>query len=182
MPFTLIGATTKIGELSSPLRSRFGANFRIDYYTNEEIKNIILRTAKLYDIIISDDNALEIAKRSRQTPRIANKLFLRIRDFAQVLNNNYVDTLIINNAFKLLHINSDGLEQKDLFYLENLITTFNGGPVGLDSISVALNEDPLTISDVYEPYLLKKGYIKYSPKGRIALDKAYLLFRKENYG
>lgn len=182
VPFTLIGATTKIGELSSPLRSRFGANFRIDYYTNEEIKNIILRTAKLYDIIISDDNALEIAKRSRQTPRIANKLFLRIRDFAQVLNNNYVDTLIINNAFKLLHINSDGLEQKDLFYLENLITTFNGGPVGLDSISVALNEDPLTISDVYEPYLLKKGYIKYSPKGRIALDKAYLLFGKENYG
>ena len=182
VPFTLVAATTKIGELSAPLRTRFGVNFRINYYKNNEIKDIIKRTALIYDVKIDDLCAMEIAKRARQTPRIANKLFLRIRDFAQVLNNKTVSLEVVEKAFRLLHINEFGLEQKDLIYLKHLITNFNGGPVGLDSIAIAINEAPITITDVYEPYLLKEGFIKYTPKGRIAQPRAYQLFRKEYNG
>ena len=182
VPFTLVAATTKIGELSAPLRTRFGVNFRINYYKNNEIKDIIKRTALIYDVKIDDLCAMEIAKRARQTPRIANKLFLRIRDFAQVLNNKTVSLEVVEKAFRLLHINEYGLEQKDLIYLKHLITNFNGGPVGLDSIAIAINEAPITITDVYEPYLLKEGFIKYTPKGRIAQPRAYQLFRKEYNG
>lgn len=177
VPFTLIAATTKFGNLSSPLRDRFLIIERLEYYTFEELYNIIKRTSKVYDIKISDEACLELSKRSRGTPRIANKLFRRIRYYATVLNNGIIDLSLTLDSLKKMNINENGLDYTDYYYLNTIINTFKGGPVGLESLSKAIGEDSNTIEDVYEPYLIKEGYIKRTSRGRIALEKAYKLER-----
>ena len=173
VPFTLIGATTMFGNISSPLRSRFGAIFKLNYYSNEEILKILKRTASIYEIK-SDDSALyEIAKRSRFTPRIANQLFLRIRDFADVLNKGVINHEIIEKGFNLLKIDEDGLNELVINYLNAVVIFFSGGPVGIETLATFIHEAQSTVFDVYEPYLISQGYIKCSPRGRVALDKAY---------
>lgn len=172
-PFTLIGATTMYGEISGPLRSRFGSIFKLNFYSDDEISQIIKRTARIFETKIDDNVVVELTKRSRATPRIANRLFLRLRDFADVLNNGHLTKEVAIKAFKLLKIEEDGLTSEDIEYLNVLINNFQGGPVGLDSLATALQEASVTLSDVYEPYLIKEGYIKYTPRGRIALEKAY---------
>jgi len=158
-PFTFIGATTRIGLLTSPLRNRFGILHRLDYYTNSEIEKIIKRSAKILNIKITDEGAEEIAKRSRGTPRVANRLLRRVRDFAQVKGKGIIDKEIAVYSFKKI--------------LEVIITKFNGGPVGIKSISIAVGEEPSTIEEVYESFLVRKGFLKKTPQGRIATYSAY---------
>ena len=174
-PFTLIGATTRYGDLSSPLRDRFGVVERLEYYTINDLKNIVERTSRIYENSIESDAAFELARRSRGTPRIANRLFRRIRDFALVLSDGKIDFSITKRALDKLDIDDNGLDFKDHNYLRGIIKNFNGGPVGLDSISATIGEEPTTIEDVYEPFLLQEGYIKRTPRGRIATEKAYIL-------
>lgn len=172
-PFTLIGATTRFGDLSSPLRDRFGVVLRLEYYTTPELKTIINRTASVYGSTIDDSAALELAKRSRGTPRIANRLFRRVRDFADVRNNGVISLDICKDALQKLGIDDDGLDYTDYRYLKAIINTFKGGPVGVESLAATISEEVTTIEDVYEPYLLQEGYIKRSNRGRIATEKAY---------
>ena len=172
-PFTLIGATTRAGDLSSPLRARFGFTEKLNYYTNEEISEIVKRTASVFGCTIDNEAANEIAKRSRGTPRIANRLFKRVRDFANYQKRNNItleDALIALNALKVDDI---GLDDVDIRYLLTLIDRFNGGPVGLDTLASAIGEETTNLEDVYEPYLLKIGFIDRTPKGRVATPKAY---------
>ena len=171
-PFTLVGATTRAGDLSSPLRDRFGIVSKLNYYTDEELKNIIKRTSKVLNMDITEDAAKELAKRSRKTPRIANRLFKRVRDFASVIGDGIIDEDITNSALKRLKVDKYGLDQVDLEYLTSLITKFNGGPVGVETISASIGEEVTTIEDVVEPYLLQEGFIKRTPRGRIVTDKA----------
>lgn len=180
-PFTLIGATTRYGDLSSPLRDRFGVVERLEYYSKEDLERIIRRTARVYDMKIEDDAALELSKRSRGTPRIANRLFRRIRDFAQVIGDGTIDLAITNKALQKLHIDPNGLDYTDYKYLGGIIEKFNGGPVGLESLSATIGEEPATVEDVYEPYLLQEGYIKRTPRGRVATEKAYKLLNIKYY-
>lgn len=180
-PFTLIGATTRYGDLSSPLRDRFGVVERLEYYTVADLKLIIERTAKIYDTSIDSDAALELARRSRGTPRIANRLFRRIRDFAFVLSDGNISYDITKKALDKLDIDNNGLDFKDHKYLRGIIESFGGGPVGLESIAATIGEEPSTVEDVYEPYLLQEGYIKRTPRGRIATEKAYKILGI-NYG
>ncbi len=172
-PFTLVGATTRFGDLSSPLRDRFGVVLRLNYYTVEELREIVVRTAKVYDAEIDDDATLNLARRSRGTPRIANRLFRRVRDFADVKNNGVISNEICQMALSKLGIDNDGLDFTDYRYLRAIIETFNGGPVGVESLAATISEEISTIEDVYEPYLLQEGYIKRSNRGRIATEKAY---------
>ena len=172
-PFTLIGATTKAGNLSSPLRDRFGIVSKLDYYTDEELLNIVKRTSKVFDITINDDAAKEIAKRSRKTPRVANRLFRRVRDFALVDGDGIIDIKITNTALKRLKVDNSGLDGLDIEYLTSLITKFNGGPVGVETISTSIGEEVSTVEDVIEPYLLQVGFIKRTRSGRVATEKAY---------
>jgi len=172
-PFTLIGATTRIGSISAPLRDRFGITFKLNYYDEEDIKKIITRTAKVYDSSIPDDAAIELAKRSRGTPRIANRLFRRIRDFATVTNNGIIDLGITKEALDALKVDELGLDDVDIRYLRGIIERFKGGPVGLESIAAAIGEEEVTLEDVYEPYLLQQGLINRTPRGRTATEKAY---------
>ncbi len=172
-PFTLVGATTRFGDLSAPLRDRFGVVLRLEYYTIDELANIIRRTAKVHRTKIDEDAVLELAKRSRGTPRIANRLFRRVRDFADVKNNGEVSIDVCKNALNKLGIDEDGLDYTDYKYLGAIINSFNGGPVGLESLAATISEESSTIEDVYEPYLLQEGYIKRSQRGRIATEKAY---------
>lgn len=172
-PFTLIGATTRYGDLSSPLRDRFGVVERLEYYSKEDLKKIIKRTAKVFEQTIDDEAALELALRSRGTPRIANRLFRRIRDFAQIKNDGLINLDITNDALRKLGIDELGLDYTDHRYLRGIIEQFGGGPVGLESIAATIGEEPQTIEDVYEPYLLQEGFIKRTPRGRIATEKAY---------
>ena len=172
-PFTLVGATTRFGDLSAPLRDRFGVVLRLNYYTVDELKEIIVRTAKVYEAKIDDDAVLNLARRSRGTPRIANRLFRRVRDFADVKNNGVISNEICQIALEKLGIDNDGLDYTDYRYLRAIIETFKGGPVGVDSLAATISEEVTTIEDVYEPYLLQEGYIKRSSRGRIATEKAY---------
>ncbi len=172
-PFTLVGATTRAGDLSSPLRDRFGIVSKLEYYSFEELKDIIKRSSRVFNIDITDDAAMELAKRSRKTPRIANRLFKRVRDFALVEGTGTIDLDITNNALKRLHVDNEGLDSVDREYLNSLINKFNGGPVGVETIATSIGEEVTTIEDVVEPYLLQEGFIKRTRSGRVATEKAY---------
>ena len=171
--FTLIGATTRAGMISAPLRSRFGMNCRLDYYTAEELQKIILRSAGLIQVDIDELGALEVAARSRGTPRIANNLLRWVRDYAQVRAGNKVTQSVADAALSMLDIDADGFDEMDKRILEALVHKFNGGPVGLNSLGVAIGEDAGTLEDVNEPYLIMQGYLKRTPQGRVALPAAY---------
>ena len=172
-PFTLVGATTRAGDLSSPLRDRFGIISHLDYYTIEDLTTIIKRTAKVFDIEIDEMAAIELAKRSRGTPRIANRLLKRVRDFALVNGNGVIDIDITKSSLDKLKVDSEGLDETDHKLLEAIIYKFNGGPVGIDALSSSIGEEKATIEDVYEPYLLQNGYLKRTNRGRIVTEKAY---------
>lgn len=172
-PFTLVGATTRAGDISSPLRDRFGIVNKLNYYSEEELKGIIKRTSKILGMDITDDAAVELAKRSRKTPRIANRLFKRVRDFALVIGDGVIDKKITKEALERLHVDKYGLDQIDIEYLTSLIEKFNGGPVGVETIASSIGEEVSTLEDVIEPYLLQEGFIKRTPRGRVATDKAY---------
>lgn len=179
-PFTLVGATTRFGDLSAPLRDRFGVVHKLLYYNEEELKEICERTAKIFESDIKESAAFEIARRSRGTPRITNRLFRRVRDFADVLNDGIIDQKICHVALDKLHIDHIGLDSKDHSYLEGIIDKFGGGPVGIESLAASIGEEPTTIEDVYEPYLLQLGFIKRTPRGRIATQKAYRHLKKRH--
>lgn len=172
-PFTLVGATTRVGDLSAPLRDRFGIVNKLEYYSQAELESIVLRTSNVLACEIEDVAVVEIAKRSRGTPRIANRLLRRVRDFAQVLNNSIIDQDIAVSALERLKVDPLGLDDVDLNYLIGIIERFNGGPVGLDAIAASISEEALTLEDVYEPYLLQIGFINRTPRGRIVTKKAY---------
>lgn len=172
-PFTLVGATTRAGDLSSPLRDRFGIISKLQFYTTEELCDIVKRTARVLNIAISDEAALELAKRSRGTPRIANRLFKRVRDFAIVKGNGSIDIDITKEALQRLQIDKMGLDHTDHELLLAIINKFNGGPVGLEALSSSIGEESTTIEDVYEPYLLQSGLLKRTSRGRMVTDKAY---------
>ncbi len=172
-PFTLVGATTRSGLLTSPLRARFGINCHLEYYDHEVLRGIVERSAGLLGVRISPEAALEVALRSRGTPRIANALLRRVRDFAQVKGSGDIDTAIARYALEALNIDRYGLDEIDNKLLRTVITKFKGGPVGLSTIATALGEDPGTIEEVYEPYLIKEGFIKRTPRGRETTDLAY---------
>ncbi len=172
-PFTLVGATTRAGDLSAPLRDRFGIVNKLNYYTEEELVGIIKRTSRVLGMEITDDAAIELAKRSRKTPRIANRLFKRVRDFASVIGNGIIDLDITKEALNRLKVDKYGLDQVDIEYLTSLIEKFNGGPVGVETIASSIGEEISTLEDVVEPYLLQEGFIKRTPRGRMVTDKAY---------
>ena len=172
-PFTLVGATTRFGDLTAPLRDRFGIVHQLNYYSNEELKQIIKRTSKIFNYEIEEDASLELARRSRGTPRIANRLFKRIRDFAQYNNEETINLKTTDYALNKLNIDASGLDQTDRRYLEVLIERFNGGPVGLDALAATISEETVTLEDVNEPYLLQEGFIIRSSRGRVATEKAY---------
>ena len=172
-PFTLVGATTRAGDLSSPLRDRFGIISHLDYYTIEDLTTIVKRTAKVFDIEIDEMAAIELARRSRGTPRIANRLLKRVRDFALVNGSGVIDTEITKSSLDKLKVDNDGLDETDHKLLEAIIYKFNGGPVGIDALSSSIGEEKATIEDVYEPYLLQNGYLKRTNRGRIVTEKAY---------
>lgn len=171
--FTLVGATTRAGMLTAPLRDRFGVVNRMEYYTIEELKTIILRSAKVLGVGIDERGADALARRSRGTPRLANRLLKRVRDFAQVKYDGYITEEVSNYALDLLDVDREGLDQTDRDLLLTVIEKFGGGPVGLDTLSASIGEDAGTIEDVYEPYLLKNGFIQRTPRGRIVTEKAY---------
>lgn len=170
-PFTLIGATTKTGLLSSPLRDRFQIVFRMDYYNVEDLETIVKRSAKVLGITIDDAGALEIARRSRGTPRIANRILKRVRDFALVKGNGDIDTVIAKFALNQMEIDEDGLDQMDRTILMTIIESFRGGPVGIEAIAASVSEERRTLEDVYEPYLIKSGFIARTAKGRMVTKK-----------
>lgn len=171
--FTLVGATTRVGMLTAPLRDRFGVIHRLEFYTVEELKRIIARSAKVLDVGIDDAGATALARRSRGTPRLANRLLKRVRDFAQVKYDGYITEDVANYALDLLDVDKCGLDQTDRNLLMTIIERFDGGPVGLDTLAASLSEDSGTVEDVYEPYLLKNGFIQRTPRGRIVTDLAY---------
>lgn len=172
-PFTLIGATTKAGMLTNPLRDRFGVICRLELYNEEELKEIVERSAKILNTKLTADAGLEIAKRSRGTPRVANRILKRVRDFAEVYGKGEIDYKLSKNALDMLEIDEQGLDHTDRTLLLNIIKVFDGGPVGLDTLAAITGEDAVTIEDVYEPYLLQIGFIARTPRGRIALKNAY---------
>ena len=172
-PFTLVGATTRAGDLTGPLRDRFGIVSKLNYYTIEELKNIVKRTSRVLDYEISDDAALEIARRSRGTPRIANRLFKRVRDYACVMENDVISYDVASYALDRLKVDKEGLDETDYNLLKAIIERFNGGPVGIEAISSSIGEEQTTIEDVYEPYLLQNGFLKRTPRGRMVTEKAY---------
>lgn len=172
-PFTLVGATTRAGMLTAPMRSRFGIPNRLDYYTAEELQHILLRSARLMKVEMDPAGALEVARRSRGTPRIANHLLRWVRDFAQVKAQNIITEAVASQALTMRDIDETGLDEMDKRFLETLIHKFEGGPVGLNSVAVAVGEDPSTLEDVHEPYLVMQGFIKRTPRGRVAMPAAY---------
>lgn len=180
-PFTLVGATTKAGDLTSPLRDRFGIVNKLQYYTEEELTLIVKRTGKVLDTEIEDEAAIELARRSRGTPRIANKLFRRVRDFALVEGKSVIDLEITKKALERLKIDKTGLDETDKEIMLAIIEKFNGGPVGIDTLATAVGEEVSTIEDMYEPYLIQVGLLKRTSRGRIATDKAYQYFEKNRY-
>ncbi|MDN5302905.1 MAG: holliday junction helicase RuvB, partial [Thermoanaerobacteraceae bacterium] len=172
-PFTLVGATTKAGQLTSPLRDRFGVNLRLEFYNKEDLVNILMRSAKILNVNIETQAAERIAVCSRGTPRIANRLLKRIRDYAQVKADGVITSAVAEEGLRLLDIDLHGLDQNDRRLLLTIIDKFNGGPAGIDSIAAALNEETSTIEDIYEPYLIQQGYIFRTSRGRMVSDMAY---------
>ena len=172
-PFTLVGATTRAGDLTSPLRDRFGIIAKLQYYTEEELIDIVKRTSKVLNVPIEDDASRELARRSRGTPRIANRLFKRVRDFALVEGNGIIDIDITKKALQRLRIDDKGLDDTDHQLLLAIINKFNGGPVGIESVASAIGEEVTTIEDVYEPYLIQQGFLKRTPRGRMVTSLAY---------
>lgn len=172
-PFTLVGATTRAGDLSSPLRDRFGIISKLEYYTDDQLGSIISRTARVLNVKIDDDAVMEIARRSRGTPRIANRLLRRIRDFAQVLNDGVISRKIADDSLNRLHVDSLGLDEVDIRYLKGIIERFHGGPVGLDALANSISEETTTLEDVYEPYLIQIGFVNRTTRGRVVTEKAY---------
>ncbi len=177
--FTLIGATTRTGLLTAPLRSRFGIALRLDYYPADELYEIVLRSARIIKISVNDDGAYEIASRSRGTPRIANRLLRRVRDYAQVKGNDLIDKEIAQYALTQLDVDSRGLDEMDKKIILTVIDKFGGGPVGINSISVAVSEDVGTIEEVYEPFLVQEGFIQRTARGRVATPLAYKHFGRK---
>ena len=176
--FTLIGATTRLGNLTSPLRDRFGVILRVNYYTPKDLFKIINRSAQILEVISDEDGAKELAKRSRGTPRIANRILRRTRDYAQVKAKGTIDKTVVQASLEYLGIDEFGLDDMDRTILSTLIDKFNGGPVGVNSLAVAVSEDTSNIEDVYEPYLIKEGFIQRTSRGRIAQKQAYTLLDK----
>ena len=172
-PFTLVGATTRAGDLTAPLRDRFGIVSKLEYYTIEELSNIVRRTARVMGNDIDEKAVVEIARRSRGTPRIANRLFRRVRDFAQVMNDGVIDEEVAQFALNRLKVDKIGLDDVDHRYLRGIIERFHGGPVGLEAIASSIGEEPMTLEDVYEPYLLQIGFINRTARGRVVTKKAY---------
>lgn len=172
-PFTLVGATTRAGDLTAPLRDRFGIVSKLDYYTQEQLCQIVKRTARVLGVAIDEEAVVEIAKRSRGTPRIANRLLRRVRDFAQVLNNGIISLEIASSSLDKLRVDALGLDEVDIHYLRGVIERFRGGPVGLEALASSIGEEPLTLEDVYEPYLIQIGFINRTARGRVATQKAY---------
>jgi Holliday junction DNA helicase RuvB len=172
-PFTLVGATTRSGLLTAPLLSRFGIKSRLDYYTAEVLQRIVMRAAGLLNVKVTSEAALQIAGRSRGTPRIANGLLRRMRDFAQVLGNGVIDLAIVEHGLRALNVDESGLDDMDNKILATLIDKFKGGPTGINNIATAVSEEAGTIEEVYEPFLIQEGYIIRTPRGREATDKAY---------
>ena len=172
-PFTLVGATTRAGDLTGPLRDRFGIICKLNYYTVEELQKIALRTSRVLDCPIDEDAALELARRSRGTPRITNRLFKRVRDYALVMGNGNIDLSITKLALDKLKVDELGLDETDYHLLKSIIEKFNGGPVGIEAIASSIGEEQTTIEDVYEPYLLQIGLLKRTTRGRMVTEKAY---------
>ena len=172
-PFTLVGATTRAGDLSSPLRDRFGILSKLEYYSVDDLTKIVKRTADVFETIIDDDAAIELAKRSRGTPRIANRLLKRVRDFALVNGSGMIDLKITKESLDRLKVDSEGLDNTDHNLLKAIIYKFNGGPVGIDALASSIGEEVTTIEDVYEPYLLQNGFLKRTNRGRVVTEKAY---------
>ncbi len=180
-PFTLVGATTRSGLLTAPLRARFGITFALEYYDTKELIRIIKRSAGILKVDIEEQAALEIALRSRGTPRIANALLKRVRDFAQVMGDGHIDIKIARYALDALNIDKRGLDQIDNKILHTIITKFKGGPVGVGTIATAVGEDSGTLEEVYEPFLIKEGFIQRTPRGRVATEMAYVHLGLEKY-
>ena len=172
-PFTLIGATTRIGMLTAPLRDRFGVMCAMEYYTDDELKEIIIRSALVLGCNITEEGAIEIARRSRGTPRIANRLLKRVRDYSEVYSDNLISLKEARKALELLEVDDKGFDRVDNKILEAIIDNFGGGPVGIETLSYFIGEELGTLEDVYEPYLLQGGYIVRTPRGRVATEKAY---------
>ena len=179
-PFTLVGATTRAGDLTAPLRDRFGIISKLEFYTNEELSQIVKRSARVLNLEIEDDAAYEIAKRSRKTPRIANRLLKRVSDFALVNGDGVISLDIVKTSLKRLKIDESGLDSTDIEYLMSIINKFNGGPVGIESIASSIGEETTTIEDVIEPFLLQEGYVKRTSRGRIITEKTYKKFKINN--
>ncbi len=171
--FTLIGATTRAGLLSSPLRDRFGLIHRLEFYSHRELLDIIMRSAKVMEIQTSEEGAFEVARRSRGTPRIGNRLLRRVRDYAQVMSDGKIDLITSQKALALLEVDDLGLDQLDRVILKTIVEKYDGGPVGIDTLAASLGEEPDTIEDVYEPYLLQLGFIKRTPRGRMATQSVF---------
>jgi len=175
-PFTLVGATTRAGLLTPPLRERFGVVLRVEFYSPEELRKIVQRSAKLLDIPISEDGAFELSGRSRGTPRVANRLLRRVRDYAQVEAQGVITQEVAKEALDMLGVDGRGLDKMDRHIMLTIIQKFNGGPIGLDTLSAAVSEEKDTLEDVYEPFLIQMGYIKRTPRGRVATKLAYSHF------
>lgn len=178
-PFTLVGATTRVGLLTAPLRDRFGVHCRLEYYKVEELTHIVERTADIFSIEIEDLASIEIARRSRGTPRIANRLLKRVRDFAQVQGNGTITADLANHSLEMLQVDRLGLDHIDHKLLMGIIEKFRGGPVGLDTIAATIGEEPHTIEEVYEPYLLQIGFLQRTPRGRVVTPQVYQHFQME---
>lgn len=172
-PFTLVGATTRSGALSAPLRDRFGVLLRLDYYDEEALAEIVKRSSTLFDVTIEEQASVELARRSRGTPRIANRLLKRVRDYAQVIGDGAITIALSKTALELLQVDPLGLDHIDRKLIETMIERFRGGPVGLDTIAASIGEESMTIEDVYEPYLMQIGFIQRTPRGRMATALAY---------
>lgn len=171
--FTLVGATTRAGLLTAPLRDRFGVVSKMEYYTVEELQTIILRSAKVLDVDIDKEGAYELARRSRGTPRLANRLLKRVRDFAQVKYDGRITKEVADFSLNLLDVDKHGLDKNDRLILQTIIERFNGGPVGVEAVAASMGEDAGTLEDVYEPYLIQNGFVLRTPRGRVASDTAY---------
>ncbi|HLU23852.1 MAG TPA: Holliday junction branch migration DNA helicase RuvB, partial [Bacillaceae bacterium] len=178
-PFTLVGATTRSGAVSAPLRDRFGVLSRLEYYTEDQLTDIVVRTAHILDTEIEIQGAIEIARRSRGTPRIANRLLRRVRDFAQVKGNGIITLAVAEEALELMQVDHLGLDNIDHKLLIGMIEKFRGGPVGIDTIAASIGEEPTTIEDVYEPYLLQIGFLQRTPRGRMVTQLVYEHFQME---
>ncbi|HQN74881.1 MAG TPA: Holliday junction branch migration DNA helicase RuvB [Bacillota bacterium] len=181
-PFTLIGATTRFGDLTGPLRDRFGIVHKLEFYSDAELEIICQRTAKIYDCQTEPQAIVELAKRSRGTPRIVNRLFRRVRDFADILSEGLITLEVTKTALQKLKIDELGLDNKDREYLLGIIEKYHGGPVGLDTIATSISEDAGTLEDVYEPFLIQKGFISRTPRGRVVTEKAYRHLKKSYQG